>query len=295
MRTRLFIVTVLAVMSGTFLQAQLGLEIGIKGGGSAYSGDLSPDEFGLYAEDFKLAGGAYLRYRPTNRFGFRVNGNFGSLTGSRETSLLSGVPSEPGQPEIRVTVPRNFRSQIAEFNAVLEYDLIKLGDYDYNFTAFYLYGGVGVLSFNPQRREDGELIDLQPLRTEAQGLDPTNPEYASAPYSLTEIVGVIGAGIRTRAAGRITLGIEMGMRVTGTDYLDDVGSTNVRYIDVISGPGGSQAGRISNPAVTNPNEIDPNFTYRRGGPFNDYYFIGSLTLGITLGEGGSRKNGCYQF
>lgn len=290
MRTRFLSIFTLSLvlLCLTGVQAQ-GLEIGVKAGGALYTGDLSPDEFGLYFEDLNFAGGAYLRYRPTARFGVRINGNFGSISAEDETVLPTGNGTESN------TVLRNFRSQISEFNAVAEFDLFYLGDYSYNYTAFYLYGGIGVLSFNPQGELNGELIDLQPLRTEGQGLDPTNPDYAATPYELTRAIGIFGGGIRTRIAGRLVIGLELGLRFTGSNYLDDTGPTQVVYTDVISGPGGTQAGQFSNPAVTNPSEVSPLFNYRRGGEYNDYYFIGNLTIGITIGEGGSSKSGCYNF
>lgn len=288
MRFSLLLPFVLFFAGTTAVSAQ-GLELGVKGGFSVYSGDLSPAEFGLFAEDMNFAGGAYLRYRPSARFGVRIDGNFGRISAERESTLQNGIPGE------RASFTRNFRSQISEFSAALEYDLFYFGDYDNNYTAFYIYGGVGVLSFNPQGELDGELIDLQPLRTEGQGLDPTNPDYALTPYELTKAVGIFGGGIRTRIGGRIVIGLELGTRFTGSDYLDDVSNTNVRYLDVISGPGGTQAGQFSNPAVTSPGEVSPDFSYTRGGEFNDYYFVGSLTIGITIGEGGSGKTGCYNF
>lgn len=290
MRTRFLSLLTFSLVLCCFSQSQAqGLEIGVKAGGALYTGDLSPDEFGLYLDDLNFAGGAYLRYRPTARFGIRVNGNFGRISAEDETVLPTGVGTASA------TVSRNFRSQISEFNAVAEYDLIYFGDYSYNYTAFYLYGGIGVLSFNPQGELNGELVDLQPLRTEGQGLDPTNPDYAATPYELTRAVGIFGGGIRTRIAGRLVVGLEMGIRFTGSDYLDDTGSTRVVYTDVISGPGGTQAGQFSNPAVTQPTEVGPLFNYQRGGEFNDYYFVGGLTIGVTIGEGGSSKSGCYNF
>lgn len=266
-----------------------GLEIGVKGGFSVYSGDLSPAEFGLFVEDMNFAGGAYLRYRPTARFGVRIDGTFGRLSAERESTF------RPNAGEDQVPITRSFQSTISEFSAVAEYDLLYVGDYDDNYAAFYLFGGIGVLSFNPQAEFDGELVDLQPLRTEGQGLDPSNPNYAATPYELTKAVGIFGGGVRTRFAGRFVVGLELGVRFTGSDYLDDVSDTSVRYVDVVSGPGGTQAGFFSNPAVVEPAEVDPNFVYTRGGQYNDYYFTGGLTLGITIGAGGSKKTGCYNF
>jgi hypothetical protein len=271
----------------TIVSAQY-LELGVKGGISVYSGDLSPAEFGLFVEDMNFAGGAYLRYRPSDRFGIRVNGNFGRISAERSSTLQN----ENG---VSTPISRNFRSSITEFNLVAEYDLFYVGDRNYNHLAAYIYGGVGVLSYNPEGELDGTFYDLQPLRTEGQGLDPTR--YAAAPYELTRVVGILGGGIRYRFGERIVLGLEGGLRYTGTDYLDDVGYTEVRYLDILElSPEGSLAARFSNPAVQNVAGVE-DLTYRRGGEFNDYYFVGGLTLGIIIGDGGTGRgrSGCYNF
>lgn len=288
MRTRFSLWSLLLLFLSSFssLAAQQGLELGVKAGGAVYTGDLSPAEFGFYFEDINFAAGAYLRYRPSDRFGIRINGNFGRLSAERDNLFAT---DEAGGLQM---INRNFRSTLSEFNLVAEYDLIYFGDYGSNFGAFYIYGGVGVMSFNPEGELDGEFVELQPLRTEGQGLDPTR--YAATPYELTRAVGILGAGFRIRFADRIVLGAEIGGRYTGTDYLDDVSDTRVNYLDVLDGPGGSQAARFSNPAVQNVAEVN-DLEYVRGGKHLDYYFVGGLTLGITIGEGGSNKSGCYKF
>jgi hypothetical protein len=262
------------------------LEFGVKAGTSFYSGDLSPKEFGLYTDDMNFAGGLYLRYRPRPRYGIRVNGNFGRISAEREAF----APNELGD---LVAINRNFRSAITEFNAVLEYDLFYIGDKESNFLAGYLFGGVGVLSFNPESTLDGsEYVELQPLRTQAQG---SGPQYDATPYELTTVVGVLGGGVRVRFADRIVVGLELGGRKPGTDYLDDISDTPVNYLDVLSQqPNGGLAARFSNPAVENVAEVT-DLLYKRGGDAEDYYFVGSLTVGITIGASGSNKSGCYKF
>lgn len=288
MRTRISLLSLLAFFLTNFssLSAQQGLELGVKAGGMVYTGDLSPAEFGFYFEDINFAAGAYLRYRPSDRFGVRINGNFGRISGERDNQFAL---DENGESQM---ISRNFRSTLTEFNLVAEYDLFYFGDYGSNFGAFYAYGGIGVMSYNPEAELNGELVELQPLRTEGQGLDPTR--YAATPYELTRAVGIIGAGFRVRFGDRFVLGAEIGGRFTGTDYLDDVSDVRVNYLDVLDGPGGSQAAQLSNPAVQNIAEVD-DLEYVRGGEHLDYYFVGGLTLGITIGEGGSNKSGCYKF
>lgn len=279
------LLSLLFFCSGVATLGAQSLEFGIKGGFSVYSGDLSPKEFGLYQEDMNFAGGLYLRYRPQPRYGIRVNGNFGRLSAEREVFALN-------ENRESVQISRNFRSSLTEFNAVLEYDLFYIGDRESNFLAGYIYGGVGVLSFNPEGEMDGVYTELQPLRTEAQGNG--DPRYAATPYELTTVVGILGGGVRVRFAERIVVGLELGGRRTGTDYLDDVSDTQVNYLDVLNGPNGGLAARFSNPAVQNVAEVG-DLEYKRGGPYEDYYFVGSLTVGITIGAPGSNKSGCYKF
>lgn len=270
----------------TTVQAQE-LEFGVKAGGSVYSGDLSPKEIGLYPRDINFAGGLYLRYRPTTHFGIRVNGNFGRISAEEDDAR---APNEMGE---LMTFSRNFRSSITEFNAVLELDLFHIGDPGGNFFAPYVYAGVGVLSFNPEGEMDGVFTELQPLRTEGQGTG-LSPEYDATPYELTTVVGVVGGGVRVRFADRIVVGLEVGGRRAGTDYLDDVSDTRVNYLDVLQGDNGGLAARFSNPVVENVAEVT-DLTYVRGGGAGDYYFVGGLTLGVTIGASGSNKSGCYKF
>ena len=289
LRTPLFLLLCLVGLS-TSASAQMGLELGLKAGGSLYSGDLSSAEKAVDFEDVNFAGGLYLRYRPTDRFGIRVNGNFGRLSAERETV----VATENGS---RLPVSRNFRSSLTEFNVVAEFDLFYLGDVENNFVAPYVYGGIGVLSFNPEGELDGVYYDLQPLRTEGQGtingVDP-NITYPATPYELTRAVGIAGGGVRARFGGRFVVGLEAGVRFTGTDYIDDVSNQRVNYLDVLNGPDGALAARFSNPTVQDPTEAS-SFNYTRGGEFNDYYFVGGLTFGMTIGGGGNNKTGCYTF
>lgn len=88
----------------------------------------------------------------------------------------------------------------------------------------YVFAGVGLIIHNPRAKTPeslgGEWVALQPLGTEGQqtGL----PQY-QAPYSLVQPVFPVGIGVRWKLNQRIDIGVEMGLRFTLTDYLDDVG------------------------------------------------------------------------
>ncbi|MEM9836260.1 MAG: DUF6089 family protein, partial [Bacteroidota bacterium] len=160
-------------------------EIGVFGGVSLYSGDLSPDEFGLFFEDLNPAGGLYLRFRPTQRIAIRALGYFTQVSATDDRgNLTSGG----------IVEPLNFRSSITEFGATVELDLFYLGDKNGNHLAPYVLAGASIVSFNPESFRNGIWTEVQPLRTEGQGIG--RDQYAAAPYSLSEAVVNVGGGLR---------------------------------------------------------------------------------------------------
>ncbi|MGB3548848.1 MAG: DUF6089 family protein [Saprospiraceae bacterium] len=284
--TYLFFLSLLAGVAFTGLQAQ-NLEGGLFGGIAAYSGDLSPKEFGLFFEDMEPAGGLFLRYNFNRRLSARFGGNFAKLSASRE------VPAN-ADGELPVNVP-NFRTDIIEANLNLELNLFFIGQEDGFRMAPFISGGVGVFSFDPEAELDGQFIKVQPLRTEGQGIN--DPRYPAAPYNLTQLNLQLGGGLKLMLNDRLTIGLELSGRRLGTDYLDDISDTNVNYQDILSNTG-AIAARISNPAVIDPSTA-PDLNYQRGGRYNDWYFISGISVAFSFGQGGGGggggKTGCYQF
>ena len=262
-------------------------ELGVQGGDMPYNGDLSQSGLG-FLSNWNTFGGFYLRYRPINRVGLRFNGVFGRIDASKD--YTGGVSGD------RRNYTRVFRSPITEFSLAAEVDLFYLGDPDDRFVAPYIMAGIGRTSFNPQgENRDGVFVDLQPLRTEGQGLG--GGTYESFPYDLDIVTFHLGGGVRAKLGERVVVGGEVSGRVTGTDYLDDVGATRVTYNDIytrtdISSP--SESAYFSNPALT-PGDVPDDYSYTRGGASNDFYFLINLTVGIRLGGFGSKGSGCYSF
>ncbi len=275
-----FFVLFLALPSLLAVQAQR-FEVGLLGGVSAYSGDLSPREFGVYYNDINPAGGAFLRLYAGEKLAFRLGVNFGQ------------VEAADGISNNRTDRMLNFRSRISEVALLAEYDLFVIGSREGLGLAPFVFAGVGLYKFNPEARVDDQWVALQPLGTEGQGLP--NPNY-DQPYSLTQLNVPLGAGVKFFLGEVFTLGLELGGRKLFTDYLDDVGYTEVNYLDVLEG-NGSLAARLSNPTLGDPSEAEK-LTYRRGGKYKDWYYISGVTLsfrfggdGFSLG-GNSRKVGC---
>ncbi|MEM7571545.1 MAG: DUF6089 family protein [Bacteroidota bacterium] len=281
----LLLIVALISLNPASAQAQKELEIGLQAGVAGYAGDLRVNEFGLYLEDLQVAGGAYLRYRPFNRLALRLNGIFGNIAANDSRPGSLELAQRTGQ------IPLNFETSFTEFSLQAEFDLFYIGDPNGRHLAPYIMGGAGIFTFNPQSTLDGTTYDLQSLRTEGQGI--ASGDYDPAPYELTEWTLLVGGGLRWRAGDRLVLGLELGGRRTSTDYLDDVSDTRVNYLDILENFG-PIAAELSNPFITDINTDD--LDYRRGGEFNDWYFTGVFTLGITIGNGtGGGGKGCYTF
>lgn len=247
-------------LAGYFATAQ-GTEVGILVGGSVYSGDLSPKEFGLYTHDFRLAGGVLVRFPIGDYIKLRVGVTAGRIS-SAEKDTARAIPRP------------SFQSSLAELSLIGEiYPLT-------NSSAVqpYLFGGIAGYRFNPQAGLDGGWVDLQPLGTEGQGLDG----YAK-PYNLTQVSIPFGVGIKFVFNEKWALGAEFGWRKTFTDYLDDIGFAEVNYQDVYNG-NGALAASFSNPVAPGPDANIPN--YRRGGEHKDWYSVAGITLTYFIGGGG---------
>ncbi|MCO6476268.1 MAG: outer membrane beta-barrel protein [Phaeodactylibacter sp.] len=253
-----------SLLSFSDLSAQ-GAELGIMAGGSLYSGDLSPKEFGLYTQDVSPAFGFFGRFNLGSAFALRLGLSLGKV---------SADDFDHGREDRGL----NFRSNITEFALTGELNLFKLGSYQDRGVMPFVFAGVAVFHFNPEAEFDGDYIELQPLGTEGQGL----PGYEE-PYALTQIAIPLGLGVKFLLNETITLGLEFGGRKLFTDYLDDVSDTQANYFDILEG-NGELAARLSRPTLKDPGPETAD--YRRGGAFNDWYYFGGLALSFRLQGGG---------
>ncbi len=260
---RKWIILVNICLAGYFAFAQ-GTELGILVGGSVYSGDLSPMEFGIYTKDVRLAGGIFGRFPIGENVRLRIGITAGRLS-SAEKDTVRAIPRP------------SFQSSLAEASLIGEFYPLPGG-----VVQPYVFGGVAAFRFNPQAGFDGGWIDLQPLGTEGQGL-----ENYPAPYKLTQVSLPFGAGVKFVFNETWALGVEFGWRKTFTDHIDDISYNEVTYRDVYEG-NGTLAAFYSNPVATGlETDIPP---YRRGGKHLDWYHVGGVTLSYFLNSGGGGGN-----
>ncbi len=265
--------TTVCTISGLYSQ---NTELGIFGGISLYSGDVSPREVGLYFSEIHPSYGIFGRYNLKRFVSFRLG-----LSQAR----VSGSDANTNYPE-RL---RNFRTDITEAAFSVEISPFRAGgDRAKVSAAPYFFGGAAIYRFNPQTLFENNWIDLQPLGTEGQGL-----AGYEAPYRLTQVAFPLGLGLKFTFNQAWTLGFEFGARKLLNDYLDDITKTEVNYLDVLTG-NGTLAATLSNPAVKEPQDI----TYKRGGPFMDWYYLSGATLSFRFNSGKNRPGrglGCPNF
>ena len=242
-------------------------EIGVFAGGAFYLGDLNPS--GLFSQTQFAVGGVY-RFNLTTRWALRAN----ALTG-----MIKADDAISGTPERNL----HFRSRINEFSIQAEINFLTYftGSRYHRFSP-YLFGGVGVFTFNPQARipdpgnpldRSGRWTDLAPLRTEGQGL-----VSGVEPYNRTQIVFPFGLGFKFSLSERFSLGMEWGMRKTLTDYLDDVSGFYVNPLILESDLARAMADRsLDGPQPPGSQRGNQNRT--------DWYSFAGITLSARIGSG----------
>jgi hypothetical protein len=161
---------------------------------------------------------AGIRYKNSRYVGFKSALSFGMMYGD------DALTKEP----IRHNRNLNFRSPVLELSAQVEYYINKetqghlyriknaRGKKKLDLQS-YAFVGVGFLWFNPQGKYKGSWVNLRPLSTEGEGL-PGGPKKYS-PFTMSFPFGI---GAKYGLDTKWSIGMEVGLHYTLTDYIDDV-------------------------------------------------------------------------
>jgi len=231
-------------------------------GGAEYNGDLAPK--GFMIKNLRPGVGFNLKYDSGDLLNFR--------TGIFWTILTSD--DKDNKEPLTAIRNLNFTSQLFEWNAALEFNILDPDIY----TAYpYIFGGVGLFYFNPYSYDNNsEKIYLQPLSTEGQGLTDY-PDRKK--YSLFQFCMPFGAGYKWITKKKNQVAIEIGYRLCFTDYIDDVSKTYVD-LEILSTKVSPKAAEMSY------RKQGGQFTelgLPRGNPENkDLYYFGSLKYSFSL-------------
>ncbi|MEM9824161.1 MAG: DUF6089 family protein [Bacteroidota bacterium] len=270
-------ILVIAVLFSCTLHAQH-LEVGLMLGGSNYEGDLAPSSVFDKLGATRVAFGGFARFNFNNYLAARLSANYAGVTA--DDSNASNVNS--------VRRNLNFKSNILEFGLTAEINI--LGYQPYNLERVfspYLFAGIALYRFNPKTEFQGQTIELQPIGTEGQGL-PQFPEREF--YSLTQFSIPFGGGLKYALNDAWNIGVEIGLRKTFTDYLDDVSTTYVGDAEMLEARGELAA------ALSNRSGEPVMAGATRGNPdVQDWYIIGGVTVSYNFLDNGlvgfRRKSG----
>ena len=192
--------------------------------------------------------------RPSAALGMRYKFNKRlAVKGGFYYQLVSGYDKLTKEP-FRMNRNLAFRSSLYEISVQAEFyftreqsgHLYKIknakGMKSYDFQA-YIFVGFGGLYFNPKANYNGRWVALQPLGTEGQGLPGGPKKYkritACIPY---------GLGVKEALNKDWSVGMEVGMRYTFSDYIDDV-STNYYDNAAIGTAHGQMAADLADPSL----------------------------------------------
>jgi len=247
-------------------------------GANYYQGDLSPAKGKFSFSPGRLGLATMLGTKLNDVFRVNLKLMIGQIGGDDADAALDD----------RKVRNLSFDSPIYELGInteiSLNYFLKKLDKYGIN---IYYTTGINVFKFSPKTKwlsPSGkfELIDLQPLGTEGQGLPGYDDKYA-----LTQINIPFGIGFKFQLFDNIELGFEFVPRVTFTDYLDDVSTDYVNYDELMAANrpvAALLANRTGEYLGTGPVKVDTGTP--RGDPDgNDWYFFGATYFSYNFGKG----------
>lgn len=249
----------------TFLsQSELGFSLGQM----YYIGDLNP-------------------FMPFNKsqwaFSFMYRYNLHSRMALRLSYLQGQVEADDKNSSNSILVNRNlnFHSDIKELAAGIEFYFApfyfgrKNGQKEIQGTAYFLTQ-IGGFYMNPTTTINGEEVELRTLGTEGQGTILNK----KGTYSNFQLCVPLGVGAKAQIGKRVTLNIDLGIRKTFTDYMDDVKSAT--YVDpsVLAQYSGELAAALSNQSLDGARN-----GYRGNPTTKDWYVYAGGMVSVRLGRG----------
>lgn len=242
------------------------IHITVFGGFSNYQGDLQDKRFTL--NQSHPAFGAGVLYEISDKFSARANVTVGKLSGDDRQNPKNAVRN------------LSFNSPVTDIHLGLEYYI--LNPYQYTL-APYVFAGISRFSFNPSTTDtNGRKVYLQPLSTEGQGFYQNRKKYELSQFSIP-----FGGGVKLSLSDNIRVGLEVGLRKTNTDYLDDVSTTYVDEFTLFANRG-AQAVELA----FRGDELKTGLSYPAGGAQRgsaknkDWYYFSGVTVAFRIGNGG---------
>lgn len=262
------------LMSSTISFSQTN-EVGAMAGISLYNGQLSKTPFVF--DEAKPMGSIFGKLGVSSQFGLQGSLSMGKISGTDANKKTSYVRN------------LSFESNIFEVAFTGAYDIFDL---DYSKVSPYVYAGFAVFHHNPKAEVNGQMVELQPLGTEGQGL----PGYEDK-YSLWQVSVPMGLGVKYKVNDQFIVRADFGSRMALTSYLDDVGAKEyAKPSDLIKN------GQTALDAAYKMDEIEGGLPYasleddelrskilRSSTDRNDWYYLTGVGVSYVIDTGRNAK------
>ncbi|SEM51712.1 Outer membrane protein beta-barrel domain-containing protein [bacterium A37T11] len=235
-------------------------EFGGQAGTSGYMGDLNPSN-PVNFNDWMV--GAFAKYNFNTTWGVRANIQRLNIYGDDKSSGNAWFRSRGLQ----------FYSSLWELSAVAEFDFFKIIDCNRGkrYWQPYVFAGIGTTVYDPKVRSGNEVYHLRNYATEQD-----KPHYGNLSMVLP-----FGVGIKYKPKGSWVYGLEVGYRITNTDYLDDVSG----YYPDIAPQDDVITAQLANPGDV-ATWLDRAGTRRGDGHPRDTYMQFNVRISYILFSGG---------
>ncbi len=208
----IYIILIILMLMPGKLHAQ-NFEAGAFAGLSAYIGDLNTNR--LFHKVYPAAG-AVARFNHSQRLSTRVNATYSVLRGSdRNTSQpYSNILESADYPNIYY----EFETSMVELSLQSEFHILAYRQEEMlKAWAPYIFAGAGGIYFSPNPMEASDGGGLR----DPAGVAHWHPDD-DADYLNLALVGFAGLGIKYKLSRNFSASVEIGLRITSTDYLDEV-------------------------------------------------------------------------
>lgn len=268
MKLRLFVFFHVFVASFLTLKSQT-WEVGLSGGVSYYVGDLNPTGHFHFPHP---AGSVFGKYNFHPHWSVRASFSYMHLSADDEVGLFG----------FQQTRNLRFDTELFEVGGAIEFNFFpyRPGDSDFKRWTPYIFLGLSAFYYNPYVVYQDQNTELQPLGTEGQGTPSTN--FGSR-YALVQPSVPFGLGFKFTVVDRFSIGIEYGMRLLFTDYLDDVSNRYGPNGEILT-YSGSVAADLSDES-RGPWSVLSNDNYQRGiRTDNDWYGYVGITFSYNIAD-----------
>lgn len=247
-------------------------DVGMSLGMATYWGDLNAPSFTTnMTKNSGIAIGAHYRYMFNHRFGLKASLAYGRIKGDDQYSDL----------EWQKQRNLDFKSHITEFGLMGEFYIFGFNtDPGSAMFAPYLTAGITSFWFDPKTTYQGNEVRLQPLGTEGQGMPGRPDKYKTQSFSIP-----FGAGTKIILTETMNIGLELVLRRSMTDYIDDISTVYINYDD-LNAANGTLAANLGNRMNEYFGQVEPvqlpTGSQRGGAKVDDYYLMTMVSFNFMF-------------